>query len=191
MRSAIAGCDEAPHTVDIQTGSLQNLAHRLDLESVAVLVDELPQSLNRRSSSAWAKNALATFRISLARRSSLTSRSSSLTRCPLRRRHAFARIGVDLLALDPRQQCLRHAADLGCDGGQFRVCKCVAGRCAVVDAARTHALAMTRMGLAMESSVVGSPMDDGKLPLSVSKVGVIVIITTNEDQLASKTVAPR
>ena len=50
---------------------------------------------------------------------------------------------------------------------------------------------MTRMGLAMESSVVGSPMDDGKLPLSVSKVGVIVIITTNEDQLASKTVAPR
>ena len=35
----------------------------------------------RRSSSAWAKDALATFRISLVRRSSLFSRSSSLTRC--------------------------------------------------------------------------------------------------------------
>ena len=35
---------------------------------------------SRRSSSAWAKNALASFSISLARRSSLFSRSSSLIR---------------------------------------------------------------------------------------------------------------
>ena len=44
-------------------------------------VDESPHDLNRRSSSAWAKNALASFRISLALRSSRTSRSSSLMRC--------------------------------------------------------------------------------------------------------------
>jgi hypothetical protein len=36
---------------------------------------------NRRSRSACAKNALASFRISLALRSSLTSRSSALMRC--------------------------------------------------------------------------------------------------------------
>src|SRR3546814_5416461 len=44
-------------------------------------IDEAPQDLSRRSSSAWAKNALASFSISLARRSSLTSRSSAFTRC--------------------------------------------------------------------------------------------------------------
>ena len=62
-------------------GDPQNLAARLDPKRVAVLVDEFPQDLSRRSSSAWAKNALATFKISLARCSSLFSRSSSLTRC--------------------------------------------------------------------------------------------------------------
>ena len=61
-------------------GNLQNLADRLDPEGVAVLINKRPQDLMRRSSSAWAKNALASFKISLARRSSLTSRSSSLTR---------------------------------------------------------------------------------------------------------------
>jgi hypothetical protein len=53
-------------------------------------VNEIPQDLSRRSSSAWAKNALANFKISLARRNSLTS-------------------------LDPSQQRLWHAANLGCD----------------------------------------------------------------------------
>ena len=48
---------------------------------VAMFVAEVPRDLSRRSSSAWAKNALATFKISLARRNSLFSRSSSLTRC--------------------------------------------------------------------------------------------------------------
>jgi hypothetical protein len=43
-------------------------------------INQLPNYLSRRSSSAWAKNALASLRISLALRSSLTSRSSSLTR---------------------------------------------------------------------------------------------------------------
>ncbi len=62
-------------------GDLQYLADRLDPEGVAMLVDEIPQDFSRRSSSAWAKNALASFRISLARRNSLTSRSSSFTRC--------------------------------------------------------------------------------------------------------------
>ena len=44
---------------------------------LAVLVDERLQDLIRRSSSAWAKNALANFRISLALRNSRTSRSSA------------------------------------------------------------------------------------------------------------------
>src|SRR5690606_25078612 len=62
-------------------GNLQHLADRLDPIGVAVMVNKLSQDLNRRSSSACAKNALASFRISLALRSSLTSRSRSLIRC--------------------------------------------------------------------------------------------------------------
>jgi hypothetical protein len=61
-------------------GNPQDLADRLDPEGVAMLIDEGLQDFRRRSSSAWAKNALASFRISLARRSSLTSRSSALRR---------------------------------------------------------------------------------------------------------------
>lgn len=62
-------------------GDLQDFADRLDPMRVTVCINEVPQDLSRRSSSAWAKNALASFSISLARRSSLTSRSSSFTRC--------------------------------------------------------------------------------------------------------------
>ena len=61
-------------------GDPQDLADRLDPEGVAMLIDEGLQDLKRRSSSAWAKNALATLRISLARRNSLTSRSKALRR---------------------------------------------------------------------------------------------------------------
>ena len=42
-----------------------------------MLVDEFLQDFKRRSSSAWAKKALASLRISLALRSSLFSRSSA------------------------------------------------------------------------------------------------------------------
>ncbi|KGU74559.1 hypothetical protein Y038_6006 [Burkholderia pseudomallei MSHR543] len=45
-----------------------------------MLINEGLQDLKRRSSSAWAKNALASLRISLVRRSSLTSRSRALMR---------------------------------------------------------------------------------------------------------------
>jgi len=62
-------------------GNLQHLADRLDPIGVTVTINKLSQDLNRRSSSACAKNALASFRISLALRSSLTSRSRSLMRC--------------------------------------------------------------------------------------------------------------
>ena len=61
-------------------GDLQNATDRLDPELLAMPVDKGLQDLMRRSSSAWAKNALASFRISLALRSSRTSRSSSFTR---------------------------------------------------------------------------------------------------------------
>lgn len=52
---------------------LQYLADRLDPKGVTVLVDEVPQDLSRRSSTVWAKTALASFTISLARPNSLTS----------------------------------------------------------------------------------------------------------------------
>ena len=61
-------------------GDLQDTADRLDPKLRAVLIDEGLQDLMRRSSSAWAKNALASFRISLALRSSRFSRSRSLMR---------------------------------------------------------------------------------------------------------------
>lgn len=61
-------------------GDLQHFADRLDPTGLPVLVHERPQDFKQRSSSAWAKNALASFKISLALRSSLTSRSRSLTR---------------------------------------------------------------------------------------------------------------
>lgn len=61
-------------------GNLQDLADWLDPKGIAMLVDEGLQDFKRRSSSAWAKNALASLRISLARRSSLTSRSRALRR---------------------------------------------------------------------------------------------------------------
>src|SRR6185312_9836749 len=61
-------------------GNPQDLADRLDPEGVAMLIYKGLQDFRRRSSSAWAKNALASFRISLARRNSLTSRSSALRR---------------------------------------------------------------------------------------------------------------
>jgi hypothetical protein len=62
-------------------GDLQRSADRLDPQTSAVLVDEGIHFLNWRSSSAWAKYALASFRISLVLRSSRTSRSRSLMRC--------------------------------------------------------------------------------------------------------------
>jgi len=61
-------------------GDLQDTADRLDPKLLAMMVDEVLQDLMRRSSSAWAKNALASFSISLALRSSRFSRSRSLIR---------------------------------------------------------------------------------------------------------------
>src|SRR5688572_7167786 len=61
-------------------GDGQHAAHRLDPVRLLVLVDERHHHFGRRSSSATAKYADAFLRISLARRSSWTSRSRSLMR---------------------------------------------------------------------------------------------------------------
>jgi hypothetical protein len=61
-------------------GYVQNPANRLNTKTALVLIDEGPRYCKRRSSSAWAKKALASFNTSLARLSSRTSRSSSMTR---------------------------------------------------------------------------------------------------------------
>src|ERR1700727_2572819 len=68
----------------------QHLADRLDPMRLAVIVDEGNHGLNRRSSSAWAKYALALRRISLACRSSRFSRSraSALSPHPWEHRRA-------------------------------------------------------------------------------------------------------
>src|ERR1700721_2636021 len=60
-------------------GDRQHPADRLDPMRLAVIVDEGNQSLNRRSSSAWAKYALALRRISLACRGSRFSRSRAFS----------------------------------------------------------------------------------------------------------------
>ena len=57
---------------------LLNLADLLDPERASVAVDEIDQDLSQRSSSTWAKNALASLRMSLAQRSSLMSHSNAL-----------------------------------------------------------------------------------------------------------------
>jgi len=59
---------------------LQDTADRFDPETVTMLIDKGPQDLVLRSSSAWAKYALARRRISLALRSSRFSRSRALIR---------------------------------------------------------------------------------------------------------------
>lgn len=56
-------------------GNLQTFADRLDPISITVLIDVGSYDSSLRSSSACAKKALAVRRISLARRSSLFSRS--------------------------------------------------------------------------------------------------------------------
>ena len=61
-------------------GDRQHLADRLDPVLVAVRIDEADHGFHRRSSSAWAKYALALRRISLACRSSRFSRSSAFRR---------------------------------------------------------------------------------------------------------------
>src|ERR1700710_1953803 len=58
-------------------GDPRRTADRLDPATSTVLVDEGVHFLSWRSNSAWAKYALANFRISLALRSSRTSRSRS------------------------------------------------------------------------------------------------------------------
>jgi hypothetical protein len=78
-------------------GDLQDLAERLDREGIAMLVDEVPQDLSRRSSSAWAK-------------------TRSPTPQGLAGRDAFAHAAVNLDALDPFAQRLRHASNLRRDG---------------------------------------------------------------------------
>ncbi len=84
----------APHTATAQgriaklgrmpavtrRGDLQDAADRLDPETVTMLIDKCLQDLVRRSSSAWAKYALARRRISLALRNSRFSRSRALMR---------------------------------------------------------------------------------------------------------------
>lgn len=90
-------------------GNLQDLAERLDPKGSAMLVNEALQDFSRRSSSTWAKNALANFNISLARRNSLDPLG-------LTGRDSLTHASIDLCALDPFVQGLRHAANLGCDG---------------------------------------------------------------------------
>jgi hypothetical protein len=55
----VPGCAAWLHGAGTRRGDLQDLADRLDPKGITVLVDERHQDFSRRSSSAWAKNALA------------------------------------------------------------------------------------------------------------------------------------
>lgn len=74
-----------------------------------MLVDEALKDSNRRMNYAWVQNTLASFSISLARQSSLTSRSHSC----LAGRNAFMQTGIAFRALVHFVQGLRHVANLG------------------------------------------------------------------------------
>ena len=61
--NVMPGCAAEPRACGNRTGDLQDTADRLDPETVTMLIDKCPQDLVRRSSSAWAKYALARRRI--------------------------------------------------------------------------------------------------------------------------------
>ena len=134
LRVALPGC-VAPVT---RRGHLQRPADGLDPVVITVAVDVGLHDLSRRSSSAWAKNALAVFRMSLARRN-LTSRSSSLMRCA-HCSSAHRATTVNSLALDPVMQGLRHAADLGGDRFNRRPQRGYSPRCSCTMRTARHAL---------------------------------------------------
>ena len=97
-------------------GDRQHLADRLDPVIVAIRIDEADHGFHRRSSSAWAKYALALRRISLACRSSRFSRSSAFRRSRSSRRNTGLATAVDARPVFTQLlQRLRRAADLGRD----------------------------------------------------------------------------
>lgn len=81
-----------------QRGDLQHLANRLDSVQIPVSVDIGVHFFSWWSSSAWAKKALAVFRISPARRSSRFSRS----RARIRSRSAVVTPGRTPLSISVR-----------------------------------------------------------------------------------------
>src|SRR5712671_156337 len=91
-------------------GDRQNAADRLDPVDVPMIVDERLHGFDRRSSSAWAKYALALRRISLAWRSSRFSRSSAFIRS--RSSVVGPKTPVPFSLGDPGVKGLRRASDL-------------------------------------------------------------------------------
>ena len=89
-------------------GDRQHAADRLDPVRLPMLVDERHHHFARRSSSAWAKNADAFFRISLARFSSKFSRSSCFSRCAFVGRQARPLAAIALRLAHPATQRLRR-----------------------------------------------------------------------------------
>ena len=82
----------ARHGDDILMGQPAELCRLARPQSYRGGVDERPHHFKRRSCSAWAKRVLASFKISLASRSSLFSRSSALI--PLHGGSIFSRVGA-------------------------------------------------------------------------------------------------
>src|SRR5579875_3558935 len=93
-------------------GDRQYPADRLDPVRLPVLIDEGDHVRDQRSSSAMAKYALALRRISLAWRSSRTSRSSALIRSrssvfgPARRLLSRSACRIQLRSVSPEQPIL-------------------------------------------------------------------------------------
>jgi hypothetical protein len=90
-------------------GALQNPANWINLKAASMLINNRPRYFRRRSSPACAKKALASVKISLARLSSRTSRSSALT---LGGSGFLISTRLAFCLGDPVLQRLGHAADL-------------------------------------------------------------------------------
>ena len=107
-------CPLVPMAMIRRRGDRQHGADRLDPEPVAMVVDELDHRgyFPRRSSSAWAKYADAFRRISFARVSSRTSRSSSFNRSRSLVVRPGPMPGITLRLPHPLPQCLRRASEL-------------------------------------------------------------------------------
>lgn len=108
-------------TVVTGRGDLQDTTNRLDLEMVTLLIDRGPQDLVRRPNSAWAKQALARRRISLALPLAILS-LQGLDGIALFGGRPRALAGIGLVATNPTMQGLCCTANLRGAGLDGRSC---------------------------------------------------------------------
>ena len=96
-------------------GDLQDLADRLDPVRGAMRVDEVLHDFSRRSSLRLCEKRAGQLQDFVGAAQLLDFALEILEALCLGRGDASTMTAVDFLALDPLEQGLQHAADLGCD----------------------------------------------------------------------------